>query len=331
MSAELEPFDLATFRSRLTTLASHGVYLGTSSWKYPGWCGQIYDESRYSYRGKFTKSRFEGDCLREYAETFSTVCVDAAYYTWPSERNLLELRAKVHSGFRFAFKVTDAVTVKRFPNLPRFGLRAGSLNEEFLNAPLFVDRFLGPLEAIRDNVGPLIFEFSKFYPADYAHGSDFVRGLDRFLGGLPKGWEYGVELRNRLWLGGEYLDVLKSHGVAHVFNNWAKMPPVSEQMTIVGDRQVSNLGVARFLLHPGVPYAAAVEKFEPYVKTIQVDVDARQAGALMMHGFMVRKVKGRYYVYINNRLEGNAPNTIAGMMDRLFQLLESFKLEEEKS
>ena len=35
------------------SLAVQGVYIGTSSWKYPGWCGTIYDRTRYEYRGKF--------------------------------------------------------------------------------------------------------------------------------------------------------------------------------------------------------------------------------------------------------------------------------------
>ena len=31
--------------------------------KYPGWRGQLYDESRYLYRGKVAESRFEKQCL----------------------------------------------------------------------------------------------------------------------------------------------------------------------------------------------------------------------------------------------------------------------------
>ena len=70
------------------SLAVQGVYIGTSSWKYPGWCGMIYDRARYEYRGKFAETRFKRDCLAEYAEVFKTVCVDAAYYTFPSQQYL---------------------------------------------------------------------------------------------------------------------------------------------------------------------------------------------------------------------------------------------------
>lgn len=68
------------FKPALDELAHSGICIGTSSCKYPGWCGQIYDEQRYLTRGKFSEAKFERECLAEYAQTFSTVCVDAGYY-----------------------------------------------------------------------------------------------------------------------------------------------------------------------------------------------------------------------------------------------------------
>src|SRR5690349_2999408 len=38
--------------SRLRGLASEGVYLGGSSWKYEGWLGQVYSRSNYLSRGR---------------------------------------------------------------------------------------------------------------------------------------------------------------------------------------------------------------------------------------------------------------------------------------
>ena len=69
---------VGTSGARAASLAAQGVYVGTSSWKYSGWCGMLYDRARYEYRGKFAETRFKRDCLREYAEVFQTVCVDAA-------------------------------------------------------------------------------------------------------------------------------------------------------------------------------------------------------------------------------------------------------------
>src|SRR5690349_10107209 len=173
-------------KQQLTELAVEGVFIGTSSWKYPGWFGTLYDRARYEYRGRFAHSRFNRNCLAEYAEVFKTVCVDAAYYTFPTEKYLEGLAQQVPGDFRFGFKVTDAITIKNFPNLARFAEFAGKPNENFLNADLFASSFLRPCEAIRNSIGLLMFEFSRFWPADYQHGRDFIADLDKFLGRLPR-------------------------------------------------------------------------------------------------------------------------------------------------
>ena len=121
-------FDRNRLRDQAARLAAQGVLIGTSSWKYAGWRGLLYDEQRYVYRGKFAETRFERMCLAEYAEVFKTVCVDAAYYTFPRPAYLEGLVSQVPADFRFGFKVTDEITVKKFPNLPRFGRRAGQTN-----------------------------------------------------------------------------------------------------------------------------------------------------------------------------------------------------------
>lgn len=160
--------------------------------------------------------------------------------------------------FVFGLKVTNAITIKRFPNLDRFDQQAGKLNENFLNADLFVKGFVTPCEPVRHVVGLLMFEFSRFWPTDYEHGRDFIADLDKLLGQLPKGWPYAVEMRNRNWLKPQYFECLARHQVAHVFNSWDAMPPVGEQMTLPGSRTNPNLVAARFLLKPGRRYEEAV-------------------------------------------------------------------------
>jgi uncharacterized protein YecE (DUF72 family) len=311
------PFDLAYYRSRIAALADRGVYVGTSSWKYEGWLGQIYTPSRYEYRGRVASSRFEDNCLAEYAETFRTVCVDAAFYVFPDERKLRDQAAQVPENFRFAFKVTEEITVKRWPSVQRYGARAGSVNENFLNALLFVDRFLGPMEAIRPKVGPIMLEFGKFYPGEYASGADFIADLDRFFSAVPKGWPLAVELRNRKWLGPDYLACLQRHNVAHVYNNWTDMPPVSEQLGIVGEQRIESMSVARFLLKSGRKYEEAKTSFQPYKITHEINEDARAALAALIERGWVKLSKDGCYCYINNRLEGNALLTVLGVLDRL--------------
>lgn len=146
-------FDREAMKAKAAELAAQGVFIGTSSWKYEGWMGQLYTPQRYEYRGKVAKTRFERDCLGEYAEVFKTVCVDAAYYTFPNEKYLEGLASRVPPDFQFGFKVTDEITTRRFPNLDRFGVRAGKPNENFLNADLFTKAFLKPCDTIRPHVG----------------------------------------------------------------------------------------------------------------------------------------------------------------------------------
>ena len=290
------------------------LYLGTSSWKYEGWLGQIYDGQRYLTRGKFSRKRFESECLEEYAEVFPTVCIDAGYYRFPTGKYIAALAAQTPANFRLCFKVTDEITVKRFPRLDRFGDRAGTDNEHFLDAGLFTTAFLGPLEPYREKTGVLIFEFSAFHPAHFARLRDFLAALDAFLTRLPGDWQYGVEVRNANLLRPEYFDVLRAHGVAHVFNSWTKMPPIGEQMQMPG-AFTADFFAARFLLRPGRTYQQSVGSFQPYSETKEVNPEARAALASLVTRGKSSPSPRPSYAFVNNRLEGNSPNTIAAALD----------------
>lgn len=308
-------FDRELMKQQVGELAANGVFLGTSSWKYQGWLGQLYTPSRYEYRGKVATTRFERDCLAEYSEVFKTVCVDAAYYDFPRPEYLQKLADAVPNDFQFGFKVTDAITLKKFPNLPRFGKNAGMPNEHFLNAELFAGAFLKPCEQIRKKVGVLMFEFSRFWPTDYEHGRDFVADLDAFLAELPKGWPYAIEMRNKNWLKQEYFDCLNRHGITHVFNSWSAMPPVSEQMALPGSRTNPDLIAARFLLKAGRSYEEAVKSFQPYDRVKEPNPEAREAGKALIAEGKAAGAKRKTFIYVNNRLEGNALETISAMVE----------------
>lgn len=307
--------DCDTLRTQLATLAGEGILIGTSSWKYPGWVGSLYTRDRYMYRGKFAESRFERDCLAEYASVFHTVCVDAAYYTFPSEKYLAGLAAQVPDTFQFTFKVTDEITIRHFPRLPRFGPRAGTDNECFLNAPMFIDRFLGPMETIRSKVGVFLFEFSRFYPSDFARGRDFIAALDEFLGELPTTWRYGVEIRNKTFLQPEYFACLARHGVAHVFNSWEAMPSIADQLQLP-DNMPASFIAARLLLRPGRDYKDAVKAFSPYDRIRDSYPEGRAAAVQLMREALKRGRKPAL-VYVNNRFEGYALATISRLVEEL--------------
>ena len=300
-------FDRAGLAARLRELAAENIYLGGSSWKYEGWLGQIYTPERYYSRGKFSQKRFEQHCLEEYAETFPIVCGDFSFYQFPSDEFWKKLFGAAPPHLKFAFKVPEEVTCRTFPGHPRYGPRAGEANPAFLNADLFEAAFLAPLEPYRERIAVLIFEFGTFSKKSYAEPELFFADLDLFLTKLPPGWAYAVEIRNDDYLKPAYFDVLRKHGVAHVFSSWNRMPPLSKQMLIAG-AHTANFTVVRALLRAGRSYEQAVEMFQPYDRTQDPNPGARQAMRDIIAG--ARKRHEPAYLFINNRLEGNAPLTI---------------------
>ena len=298
-------------RHAVRELAAQNILIGTSSWKYPGWLGWLYTPERYHTRGKFSEARFARDCLREYAEVFSAVSVDAGYYAFPTAAGVASL-CQVPEGFRFSFKVTADLTLRQFPRLDRFGPRAGHPNPQFLDADLFCRSFLAPLEPHRKHIGVLMFEFTRFAPGTWATPSAFAEALDAFFHQLPTGWQYGVELRNPELLHPDYLAVLTRHRVSHILNNWQAMPDVGEQLAVPGIL-TTHFTTARFLLKPGRPYAQAVNLFSPYQHLREPLPQARAAARQLLATLTARPATTPApppsHLFVNNRLEGQALET----------------------
>jgi uncharacterized protein YecE (DUF72 family) len=299
---------------RLHALAAQGVYFGTSSWKYEGWLGSVYSPERYATRGKFSTRKFEDTCLTEYSRTFPTVCGDFAFYKFPTVAYWQRLFEAVPDGFLVGLKVPEDVTVAKWPGHSRYGERAGRDNSHFLDPALFRLAFLRRLEPHAAKVGPLIFEFGTFAKATFQTVDDFLFRLDYFLKALPSGFRYAVEIRNADYLGPGYFACLNSHGVAHVFNAWTRMPELGKQVEMEGTF-TADFTVARALLAKGRQYEQAVETFEPYRETQEVNQAGREA-----LGAITERIKQREetaFLYINNRFEGNAPNTIEAVVSAL--------------
>jgi hypothetical protein len=89
------------------------------------------------------------------------------------------------------------------------------------------------------------------------------------------------------------------------------MPPIGEQLAM-SDSITTDFVAARFLLTPGRTYEKAVAEFSPYTETKAADPAARAAGrALIAQAVGSRRPS---YIYVNNRLEGNALSTIEAML-----------------
>jgi uncharacterized protein YecE (DUF72 family) len=305
-------YELTPLGRKLASLASRNILIGTSSWKYEGWLGQIYSPERYTSRGKFSHKRFQAECLGEYAASFPIVCGDFSFYQFPSEEYWQRLFSSAPGSLKYAFKVPEEITVRMFPAHPRYSARAGQANPTFLDAMLFRNAFLDLLEPYRERVAVLIFEFGTFGKQTFANVQEFVALLDPFLGSLPSNFRYAVEVRNQEFLASDYFACLRNHGVAHVFNAWTRMPDIAEQVQLP-EVFTADFTVARALLRKGCPYEEAVAKFAPYQQVREPNHEVRQALK-----DLIKRARDRAepsYIFVNNRLEGNAPQTVEAILD----------------
>lgn len=305
-------FDRRALASALARLAAENIFIGTSSWKYEGWLGQIYTRERYLRGAAFSKKYFDDTCLAEYAETFPIVCGDFSFYQFPSEAYWRRLFGSAPATLRYAFKVPEQITVKTYPSHARYGARGGLDNPSFLDAALFQDAFLRPLEIYRAQIAALIFEFGTFPKKSYAQAADFLSDLDRFLAALPSGWRYSVEIRNPEYLGEDYFACLRARNVAHVFNAWTRMPALGAQFRIPG-AFTADFTVCRALLRRGRTYEQAVNTFSPYQEIKDPNPEGRRALRELIA--VCRDNRRAAFIFVNNRFEGNAPQTIQAVVD----------------
>src|SRR6267378_3699597 len=187
------------------------IRFGTSTWTYyEGWQGQV-------YKREYPKSKFSQECLGEYCQyqykdeqLFRTVGNDSTFYRHPTANQLRRYLNQIPEDFEMCFKVWEEITIPSY-------------------AKLFNELVLTPYREahFEPQAGPFLFEFQR-------HGistEEFCSRLDGFFRQLPQDFRYAVEIRNAGLLGPEYHKVLETHGVAHVYNHWSYMPPLSEQHT----------------------------------------------------------------------------------------------------
>jgi uncharacterized protein YecE (DUF72 family) len=129
---------------------------------------------------------------------------------------------------------------------------------------------------------------------------------------LPPEFRYAVEVRNPELLEKDYFSCLRSHGVAHVYNAWSKMPELRHQIAIP-DSATADFQVCRALLRFGRVYEEAVNAFAPYREVQDPNPEARDSMRVLIG--RAREDKQSLFLFVNNRLEGNAPMTILSLVD----------------
>jgi uncharacterized protein YecE (DUF72 family) len=266
------------------------VRFGTSTWTYEGWQGQIYLK-------QYSKTAFARECLGEYCQylyngepCFRTIGNDATFYRPPTPNQLRKYLNQIPEDFEMCFKVWEELTIPTYAKHARYGLKAGQPNPNFLDAKVFNDLVLTPYREAKfePHTGPFLFEFQR-------HGmssEEFCSRLDTFFG----------------------RQVLKRHGVAHVYNHWSYMPALADQHQRM-EVFTAPFTVLRLLTPLQMSYEAAKKRAEPYTKIVGELPEKRRDTIDLVKKAMGEK--RRAYVIVNNRSEGNAPLTIQALKTAL--------------
>jgi hypothetical protein len=89
------------------------------------------------------------------------------------------------------------------------------------------------------------------------------------------------------------------------------MPSLSDQL-MLSDAFTVDFTVVRALLSHGRTYEQAVKTFEPYQSVQQPEPASR--GAMRSIVTRAARVREPAFIYVNNRMEGNAPETIEAVI-----------------
>lgn len=301
--------DAATPGDHVRALAEglhRSVRLGTSSWSFPGWAGIVYDRST-------TQGVLAREGLAAYAKhpLLRTVGLDRTYYRSLAADQFRRYAADVPDDFRFVVKADRLVTSPLDPDSG--GVRAR--NALFLDAAWTTDTVIAPyVEGLGDRAGVLLFQFPPIAPDLVGGRHAFQERLQRFLAGLPRGPLYAVELRTPAFLEDGYADVLESVGAAHCFNVHPAMSPLERQLEIVQPFYQPAL-VIRWMLHSGLHYEAARERYEPFDRLVDEDPGSRERIATTV--IDVSLAERPAFVIANNKAEGSSPLTLVRLAETI--------------
>ncbi len=266
---------------------------GTSSWSEKSWKGVFYPPGMPA-----------GDYLTHYASVFPAVEVDATYYAIPAPSVVEGWARKTPAGFRLCAKFPRSIVHGGDgprPDAARVLLPAAVGDE--------VKQFLDVMALLGDKLGPLVVQLPFFNRDAFPTARPFLDRLDAFLGTLPRGFRYAVEVRNKFWLGKPLVEVLRAHAAALVLVEIAYMPHPADVMRRL-DVVTTDFGYAR-LIGDRKAVDALTETFDRVVvdQTASLERWAGVLRALMPH---VRDV----YVFANNHYAGHGPATIRELVAR---------------
>lgn len=289
------------------------IFLGTSSWSYPGWQGLV-------YAGIYSESRLARDGLASYSQhpLLRSVGIDRTFYAPISESDYARYASQVPETFRFLVKAPMAITSAYVRN------ESGTFSESphFLDAAYAVKEFITPCtQGLAGKAGPLVFQFPPQGVAATRDPDRWINRLYRFLLALPKGPLYAVEIRDAALLTQRFLLCLKTTDVIFCVASHANMPSPHEQIArmleVMGADAFKRAFIARWSLHAGFKYADAKRRYEPFNQLIDEDVESREALAAAC--LTAVEAASPAFVIVNNKAEGSSPLSITRLAAAICQ------------
>ena len=149
---------------RLGERLPRGIYLGSSSWNFPGWRGIVWGKLS-SVTGLAERG------LTAYAAypVFRTAGIDRSYYRPLPTATYRQFADEVPDGFRFLVKAPQSVTDSQ---LRHPGTRRTEANPHYLDLKEAVETFVLPAaEGLGEKLGVLIFEMAQLHTRSSSYGS----------------------------------------------------------------------------------------------------------------------------------------------------------------
>ncbi|MDX1647033.1 MAG: DUF72 domain-containing protein [Longimicrobiales bacterium] len=296
------PHRLARTADRLP----RSLRMGTSSWSFPGWRGIVYDRPA-------SQKVLARHGLAAYAAhpLLRTVGIDRTYYRPISADDFRAYADSVPADFRFLVKADRLTTSPTDPE--GYGIRKP--NPRFLDARYVSQAVVEPMiRGLGDKAGPLLFQFSPLPPGVVGGTDAFLDRLRAFLGALPKGVLYAVELRTPAFLTDAYVQLLEDTGATHCYNVHPAMAPLDRQLGRIAPFRQPAL-VVRWMLHAGLKYEEARERYDPFDRLVDEDRASRERIAVAVLDALVAERPA--FVVANNKAEGSAPLSVFRLAQRL--------------
>jgi len=296
----------ASVDKRLAELAGRlpaRLYLGTSSWSFPGWQGLV-------YAGRHNKTELSRRGLLAYGQhpLLRTVGIDSTYYRMASAQRLRDWAQQVPRDFRFLMKAPEEL-------LAPWSRQPGRDNPRYLDAGYAAERVVGPfLEGLGEKAGILLLQFPPQGRGIATEPRRFAERLYRFLAALPKGPRYAVEVRDAPLYGSELLAALHHGGALPVLSVHPRAAPPAVQERLYVERPVGPL-VVRWMLRRDRAYEEARADFAPFNRLLAPDPASRA----LLAGLCRRALAAGDDVYViaNNKAEGCSPLSLAGLAEAI--------------